>query len=425
LLKLTKTSLYTIALPEALFASGDGTATWRARQRFVAASRALQDAQAQGMDMPVVVANSQTTDEIIGWGRLDEVAMDADGTTLLISQMMPVQGHRKTELRLVSTGRRIATGFRRPYAIVQTPAFIARAARPPKAAKGASAPVPAPATEVADLPAGITEFPAHNEPSDQTPFQHWCRAHADGYVLTSLTESRALLLSVRCAHIGRLHFTVDAITPRAPRRLCGDSAELLRSWAQSSGVRIDTCRQCEREARQTVAGSVPETTDRGSAMLNMREAEEEAEVTRIQQRADIGPTEKTDLIRARRGQGRYRDNLEKIESACRVTGVLDRRHLLASHIKPWCRSDDREKLDGYNGLLFSPHVGHLFDRGYISFTDAGDMLVSAQMNEIVLSTWRLKAGQKVGAFRPEQGRFLAYHREHVFGKEEGGRRAKK
>jgi hypothetical protein len=57
---------------------------------------------------------------------------------------------------------------------------------------------------------------------------------------------------------------------------------------------------------------------------------------RIQQRTDIGPTEKLNLVRSRRGQGVFRETLEKIEKNCRVTGVLDRRHLRASHIKPWC-----------------------------------------------------------------------------------------
>jgi hypothetical protein len=28
-------------------------------------------------------------------------------------------------------------------------------------------------------------------------------------------------------------------------------------------------------------------------------------------------------------------------------------------------------LDGYNGLLLTPHIDHLFDRGYLSFEDDG------------------------------------------------------
>ena len=50
----------------------------------------------------------------------------------------------------------------------------------------------------------------------------------------------------------------------------------------------------------------------------------EREVERaIQNRTDIGDTEKMQLVRARRGQGVYRQNLESFEQACRVTGVTE------------------------------------------------------------------------------------------------------
>ena len=156
-----------------------------------------------------------------------------------------------------------------------------------------------------------------------------------------------------------------------------------------------------------------------------RELQEVEELQRLERRTDIASTEKDMLIRACRGQGHYRDNLEKIESACRVTGALDRRHLRASHIKPWFQSDDREKLDGFNGLLLSPHVNHLFDRGYISFSDTGELLISKHMNDMVLTAWGIKPGQNAGTFKPEQKEYLAYHRQQVFEQEAGGRRGKK
>src|SRR4029077_11508550 len=66
----------------------------------------------------------------------------------------------------------------------------------------------------------------------------------------------------------------------------------------------------------------------------------------IQQRTDIGPNQKSDLLKARYGQGLFRANVEISEHSCRVSGVLDRRHLWARHIKPWSECDDAEKLDG-------------------------------------------------------------------------------
>jgi putative restriction endonuclease len=148
------------------------------------------------------------------------------------------------------------------------------------------------------------------------------------------------------------------------------------------------------------------------------DAEEEA----IQQRTDIGPLEKVTLMKARRGQGVYRANLERVEAACRVTGLLDRRHLRATHIKPWCKSNDAEKLDGFNGLLLSPHLEHLFSRGYVSFSDAGELLGSRYLNPAVLEKWGLQLPRQVRAFGAQQCQYLDYHRREVFEHHVGGRR---
>jgi len=43
-------------------------------------------------------------------------------------------------------------------------------------------------------------------------------------------------------------------------------------------------------------------------------------------------------------------------------------HLRASHCKPWCDCEsNEERLNGENGLLLTPSIDHLFDRGFISF----------------------------------------------------------
>ncbi|MGE3595805.1 MAG: HNH endonuclease [Dehalococcoidia bacterium] len=143
--------------------------------------------------------------------------------------------------------------------------------------------------------------------------------------------------------------------------------------------------------------------------------EERAEAT-VWQRTDIGPTQKETLVLARRGQGVYRKNLEQIETACRLTGCRDPRHLRASHIKPWKDSSDAEKLDGNNGLLLAPHVDHLFDGGWITFEDDGTMKVSRSLGPALLRQWGLPESAKAGGFNEEQKRYLKYHREQVFGK---------
>ncbi|MFE8730531.1 HNH endonuclease, partial [Aeromonas hydrophila] len=87
------------------------------------------------------------------------------------------------------------------------------------------------------------------------------------------------------------------------------------------------------------------------------------------QASTLNATEKQQLVKSRRGQGIFRANLEKVELACRVTGVTNTALLIASHIKPWSRcANNAERLDGNNGLLLSPHIDKLFDRGWITFS---------------------------------------------------------
>jgi putative restriction endonuclease len=142
----------------------------------------------------------------------------------------------------------------------------------------------------------------------------------------------------------------------------------------------------------------------------------------IWQRENLDAREKRQLTSARIGQGIFRENVERVEQGCRVTGVLDRRHLRASHIKPWRLCDDREKLDGFNGLLLSPHIDHLFGRGHVSFADDGHLLISKHLNPSVVKAWGLDKTHPSQPFRPQQRRYLHFHRQYVFEKVTGGRR---
>lgn len=163
-------------------------------------------------------------------------------------------------------------------------------------------------------------------------------------------------------------------------------------------------------------------TEYWSALEDLKgEAENDAYIEDKQEdaikgRTDIGATTKEQLVKSRRGQGIFKANVRLNEKACRITGVTDPQHLRASHIKPWKDSTDEEKLNGSNGLLLAPHADHLFDKGLISFTDNGSLLVSPQLDEEVLAKWTIPKAMNVGPFKPQQSAFLAYHRETVFKK---------
>lgn len=130
--------------------------------------------------------------------------------------------------------------------------------------------------------------------------------------------------------------------------------------------------------------------------------------------AEPPSTTKEQLVSARRGQELFRQRLELLEPRCRFTGVQDKAHLVASHIKPWADCLEDERLDGNNGLLLSPHVDHLFDNGYISFTNKGDIMYAAELSRDVLKAWGLNFISSIGPFREEQLSYLAYHRKHVY-----------
>lgn len=145
-----------------------------------------------------------------------------------------------------------------------------------------------------------------------------------------------------------------------------------------------------------------------------RHDEDDKEEANLRNRTDIGRTEKESLVKARRGQGIYRKNLERFEKSCRVTGMAVLTHLRASHIMPWRMADDFQKLDGNNGLLLSPHIDHLFDQGYISFSDDGRLLASKALSAEARNTWHIAEGQKCGTFRKEQIPYIEFHRTKIF-----------
>jgi len=141
--------------------------------------------------------------------------------------------------------------------------------------------------------------------------------------------------------------------------------------------------------------------------------EELAVVDEIKMRTDIGNTQKIQIINSRRGQGVFKANVRLVETFCRVTKVANPKHLIASHIKPWSKSNDIEKLSGFNGLLLSPHIDHLFDKGFVSFEGNGNLILSSKLDSSVLDKWRIDKNINVGSFRNEQQQFLEYHRDVV------------
>ena len=142
----------------------------------------------------------------------------------------------------------------------------------------------------------------------------------------------------------------------------------------------------------------------------------------------LDSTIRESLIQARRGQGKFRANVESIDHSCRMTGISNPSLLIASHIRPWrlCQSS-YERLDGMNGLLLTPDADLLFDRGFISFEDNGDVLVSPRIDHDDLRrlgfqrhVWakfgfsEAPAAWHTREFFDPQYNYLDYHRSEIF-----------
>ena len=136
----------------------------------------------------------------------------------------------------------------------------------------------------------------------------------------------------------------------------------------------------------------------------------------IRAAADISETEKETLVKARRGQGRYRELLLGREPRCRITGVDKPEHLIASHIKPWRSADNDERLDPDNGFMLTPTIDHLFDKGFISFDNDGSILLADVADRGAMEKMGVigeGAPANVGHMRDSQKHYLDWHRESI------------
>jgi putative restriction endonuclease len=135
----------------------------------------------------------------------------------------------------------------------------------------------------------------------------------------------------------------------------------------------------------------------------------------IENSGGLTETERESLIVARRGQGLFKDRVMCIERFCRVTKVENPVHLRASHCKPWRDSNNEERLNGENGLLLTPSIDHLFDRGFISFENAGRLIISPVAHKESLRRMGVETERavNVGVFSEGQRTFLDYHRNSV------------
>jgi hypothetical protein len=174
----------------------------------------------------------------------------------------------------------------------------------------------------------------------------------------------------------------------------------------------ETGKLCIKEANNL---SLHDSTEKFSNSID--EQVEQKIAKEIEAQIEIPETTRTAIVKARIGQGIFREEVSKIEKFCRLTGVEDADHLIASHIKPWKDSDNQERLSRFNGLMLTPTADHLFDKGFISFSDTGNLIYATRVNRIAFSKMKIpEQGFNVGRFTESQINFLCHHRNFVLKK---------
>jgi hypothetical protein len=130
---------------------------------------------------------------------------------------------------------------------------------------------------------------------------------------------------------------------------------------------------------------------------------------------DDAATTATRQVVVRTKQRLFRDRVIKVERGCRVTDICDLRFLVASHIKPWSKCTDAERVDEANGLLLSPHIDHLFNDGWLTFLEDGQVKLSQALpDEVARALCGNLGATRRRSFNSRQLAFLRYHQENIF-----------
>ena len=113
-------------------------------------------------------------------------------------------------------------------------------------------------------------------------------------------------------------------------------------------------------------------------------------------------------------QAKYRDEVLNRCLACVVTKVTDPSLLDACHIKGQAECEtDEERYNKYNGFAMTPTIHHLFDIGYLTFDEKGEMQLSIFFRN--LDRNRLGLNKTVRIHLEKQTiPFLKWHNQHVY-----------
>lgn len=304
-----------------------------------------------------------------------------------------------------------------------------------------------------EVPGGYLWSPKKNRNGRVNPFYEFMKEVSPGDIVFSFADTKIPAIGVALSHayeapkpleFGKVgaywdvigwrvdvHFTplrhqirpvehIERLRPFLPAKYAplqsnGDGLQAVYLTALNEALASQLTDLVGTEARAVIQNWAIADTTQNLVLVGQAEWEEH-QVDELKAAPGMSETEKKAIVLARRGQGLFRTRVSLIERKCRLTGTTNLEYLRASHTKPWRDATNEERLDGENGFLLTPDADFLFDRGFLSFENSGQVLVSpvADMTSIEKMGINSSMLQNVGAFSAGQRQYLEFHRENIF-----------
>ena len=137
------------------------------------------------------------------------------------------------------------------------------------------------------------------------------------------------------------------------------------------------------------------------------------EIIKIIDPDNINEVERSIISKFRVGQSDLRDILLNNKRCCEICGIRNKELLITSHIKPWVKSNKFEKLDSENVLLLCSIHDALFDKGLISFSDDGSIIISTLLDSSDRVLLHLTGEEKILVDSKNKKEYLKFHRENI------------
>ena len=259
-----------------------------------------------------------------------------------------------------------------------------------------------------------------NKPNDDE-YIKWIEENSNGFVLNiDQTKDPSKIYKdypkIHFANCGQLNKRPGRTTKKY-FKVCSNSIEELERWSLNTyNKELTPCRTCKKRGL-LVAWYAEIKNLQAASALSLKSDIDELKECLVSETNSAKRTEIETLIKARQGQGSFRQKLLKLYPSCPLTGLDIEPLLIASHIKPWSVCDDNERLCRFNGLMLAPNIDRLFDNGLITFDTDGTIKISPTIDSENQKRLGISPDMKL-KIRPESEKYFEYHRNHVFPKEE-------